>query len=1277
MDNEGAIIPSNNDGLREGGLPPRDNTDRPETTSALRFALEQKNRFHVSAKQHISQAMNLLDSLPKTAEDMISADIPLLLREGGSEIPDIAREHIAQLDELKQQTHIDGVDIQVAYQVHETDRKLNEYYKAQQDLEQVKPSDIGAATRKIELQKLKAQIEAEYAILDGLRAATPNLDSYRLSEAIQERENTIHHLNSQIIADCVNNTVGKIGNDRSRFTEALAENPDSNDEVFNHALGVVRPKVDLLVDQGYLAPTEAEEYISLITQQHDRAKTEAPDEPVLAQVAQRIGYLVFKTPGLVAINQIVKGVEDKAYKDIFGVMAMQEIQPFLQEVKQKIKEMNLGWVRYEFDQALANILPESDFLLYSSLSGEALMSWENIRSSNLAKVFTSDRWTNLEQRLVPHLYDGIMSNFVPSKTNGSYERTIHHVVSFTNGNRQLLRPYLPRLINGVAAVGYSKEAAPAMYTLLTQLSPADMQYLEQNGFSVIAQLKRLVESNSLSFARMYFTDPQEPQNWKKFTRNPVYQEVGRTTGLLALKMLEDANIEDREMERALKNLRSSWRDVHEGYGQDEPLWQDVERFSREDSDWMLIDLRQNDRMLTHVAQQRRFPTAETREQFFQAVNVLKERIHQPDIPEDKKAFLISNPVLFLLARQPHKFDAAVEIILHNANFEKLAALMTPDGPLAVGVDGTLHEIFSSGNPAEMIEEILEGFSSNKPYWKFLFDTTRRIYGEQMRNIRSDYPISEVPVKDGVLSVAELVERHRGQKQVGTTPSLLEEMIDDDKIIEQLTAGALSDIPLGSFHGMYRERIFGEYLRKAVMMSRDAQLKQQADVRNRAGVKQVLIPGELYIHATAIDVLDPVLMNGNLPKQVFCSDELANKNWPFHTDFIRFDQVEGKSQSIKNAILSHERIGEYGATDARTVGSLGPDGQIFFVYDRNNPQVYEAGKDYEPKVDAEYDKTDWENHRIIPGGMPSTEISAIILRNPVATFNKALNAISENGFYIPIYDFDGNLLVAPEQFDAYRKELNCDIAVPVWEYTSKVGDAKGSHTPAGEYILPSQDNPRRYYVKFAKFDFGYDLQAPEKEQEEKNRIWNEFLADRIYGHLGIPVPETSLVRVNRTYGHASEEKIADARTYAHASEILSTDAAQQEVIRQRLKNGFIVDALLANWDIAKVGNVVASNGEVYRIDNGGALLFRAQGVRKTADEFGDTVTELISMRDGYPSLEESDIQQQLAVLREKFQDGDIDNLVDSVRLNQTDRNLLRTRLRNRRDYIWNYFNFRAA
>jgi len=121
----------------------------------------------------------------------------------------------------------------------------------------------------------------------------------------------------------------------------------------------------------------------------------------------------------------------------------------------------------------------------------------------------------------------------------------------------------------------------------------------------------------------------------------------------------------------------------------------------------------------------------------------------------------------------------------------------------------------------------------------------------------------------------------------------------------------------------------------------------------------------------------------------------------------------------------------------------------------------------------------------------------------------------------------------------------------------------------------------------------------------------------------------------------------------------------------LKDGFIADCWQANWDTVFDRNVATSGGKLQRLDNGGALLYRAQGERRT--NFSGVVTELESQKNKYTGLTSEDISRQVAELRDRMTDEAIDEEVDNVRLPAADRTELKRVLRERRDYIIAYYN----
>jgi hypothetical protein len=142
---------------------------------------------------------------------------------------------------------------------------------------------------------------------------------------------------------------------------------------------------------------------------------------------------------------------------------------------------------------------------------------------------------------------------------------------------------------------------------------------------------------------------------------------------------------------------------------------------------------------------------------------------------------------------------------------------------------------------------------------------------------------------------------------------------------------------------------------------------------------------------------------------------------------------------------------------------------------------------------------------------------------------------------------------------------------------------------------------------------------------------ESVANDIYEALGIPVPKHFLDIPNR----ALILEYIDGKSLADATE------QEQEKVIDELQEGFIVDALLANWDVIGLledNILIPSDGSpAVRIDNGGSLTIRAQGGNKP---FGPIVAEIDTMRD--PS-----ISPQAANIFGDLTNSDIDNQIKTI------------------------------
>jgi 8-oxo-dGTP pyrophosphatase MutT (NUDIX family) len=108
---------------------------------------------------------------------------------------------------------------------------------------------------------------------------------------------------------------------------------------------------------------------------------------------------------------------------------------------------------------------------------------------------------------------------------------------------------------------------------------------------------------------------------------------------------------------------------------------------------------------------------------------------------------------------------------------------------------------------------------------------------------------------------------------------------------------------------------------------------------------------------------------------------------------------------------------------------------------------------------------------------------------------------------------------------------------------------------------------------------------------RDQAYQEFLANKLYAELGVDAPEQQLVM--------HEGKIAGvASAWVEGTQTLGRAGVTQERARQVLK-GFVADVWLANRDAIGLDadNILIAGTRTIRIDNGGALQYRAQGSKK--------------------------------------------------------------------------------
>ena len=184
-------------------------------------------------------------------------------------------------------------------------------------------------------------------------------------------------------------------------------------------------------------------------------------------------------------------------------------------------------------------------------------------------------------------------------------------------------------------------------------------------------------------------------------------------------------------------------------------------------------------------------------------------------------------------------------------------------------------------------------------------------------------------------------------------------------------------------------------------------------------------------------------------------------------------------------------------------------------------------------------------------------------------------------------------------------------------------------------------------------------------EERARM--EVLAGMLYRHAGVPVPETRIGKVNN--------KTAVISDWIEGAKPMSIAELKKN---KQVRQGFIADAWLANWDVVglKADNIVkAPGGSAVRIDPGGTMFFRAQGAKKAFPH--NDVAELETMRNPQTAKQAGQVFMDLTSkeLKDssakvvKISDIQIDDAVDSAfPVTNPYNSLLKKTLKGRRNYL---------
>ena len=182
-----------------------------------------------------------------------------------------------------------------------------------------------------------------------------------------------------------------------------------------------------------------------------------------------------------------------------------------------------------------------------------------------------------------------------------------------------------------------------------------------------------------------------------------------------------------------------------------------------------------------------------------------------------------------------------------------------------------------------------------------------------------------------------------------------------------------------------------------------------------------------------------------------------------------------------------------------------------------------------------------------------------------------------------------------------------VGTPAQPMTSSEGLAKASDILHQKVEGPAMgtNNGRVYTGKDGQQRFVKFYESPDQ-------AYNEAAANAIYQAAGAASPESTLVDVNGKLAVANKmiNGVTLDRHLKMNGRISARDAEQ-------ILDNFILDLWMSNYDAFGLNGDNAlrdENGKIHRIDNGGALLFRARGAPKSDDELNTGGDPELLMKD---------------------------------------------------------------
>jgi len=209
----------------------------------------------------------------------------------------------------------------------------------------------------------------------------------------------------------------------------------------------------------------------------------------------------------------------------------------------------------------------------------------------------------------------------------------------------------------------------------------------------------------------------------------------------------------------------------------------------------------------------------------------------------------------------------------------------------------------------------------------------------------------------------------------------------------------------------REALLTRRIFETTGKSQSETIKEAASARNRALEHEPALQSGDLVHATSTtDVFETILFNGLRCGEAIMGNNRSIINYPMTVGFLQAETEPGKKSLVEQILDQNNDYGPINIVLHRAADSV--------------PEVdYPDGQ--QPVV---------ANQRQIFGGVPSTDIKSVILRDEKAkyfpnqiateqTIQEVINAIVKYGVFIPVYrSSNGEQLLSSQQFDRLSAQI---------------------------------------------------------------------------------------------------------------------------------------------------------------------------------------------------------------------------------------------------------------